>query len=288
MIALGVRFRRRSEMRDRAARLLSAGGLPTDTLAHHLFRLRQAVPDSLADRLLSEVLAADPEFCRDPRGLWRYSPAGAWPASVPLDELTYCVVDVETTGGAPWTGHRMIEVAAVKIRSGAVAEEFATLVDPQRRIPRFVTALTGITDAMVAAAPPFPEVAGRLREFLAGSLFVAHNAMYDWRFLEAETERACGLRMEGTRLCTLRLARRLYPELLSQSLGALAERFGIPLEMRHRATPDAVATAHVFLQFLRHLDGCGVTDWAGLQEYLLRRRDSGGSGRAPSRNGSRA
>jgi DNA polymerase-3 subunit epsilon len=192
---------------------------------------------------------------------------------VRLDALTYSVVDVETTGGAPWHGHRLLEVAAVRLQGGRVVARFHALVNPERAIPPFVRRLTGITEAMVEQAPRFREVAGALQDFLAGTVFVAHNAVYDWRFIEAESERASGLRMEGTRLCTLRLARRLYPQLVRGSLDALAEHFAVPIEARHRAGDDAGATAILFLRFLERLAELGVHDWAALQAFLTQRRE---------------
>lgn len=273
MIGLGLRFRPRLELRDRAARILGGGPLPPEELALRLFELRQ-VPATLAERLVWEVLKGDAEFRRENGGPWAYLPAGAWSPTVCLDALTYSVVDVETTGGAPWLGHRLMEVAAIRLQGGRVVERFHALVNPERPIPPFVRRLTGITQAMVEGAPRFKDVAGALQAFLTGSVFVAHNAVFDWRFIEAESERASGLRMEGTRLCTLRLARRLYPELIRGSLDALAEHFAVPIEARHRAGDDAGATALLFLRFLERLAELGVRDWAALQAFLTQRREA--------------
>lgn len=286
MIGLGLRFRPGRELRDRAARILGRGALPAEELALRLFRLRH-VPTPLAERLVEEVLKGDPEFRRDGRGAWRYRPAGVWPPEISLDELTYCVVDVETTGGAPRRGHRLLEVAAVRVRGAEIVDRFVALVNPERPIPPFVGRLTGITEAMVANAPRFADIAAPLQAFLSGSVFVAHNAAFDWKFLEAESERVSGLCMEGTRLCTLRLARRLYPELARGSLGVLAEHFAVPLEMRHRAGHDARATALLLLRFLARLRELGVTDWASLEAFLRQRRDVHGGGAFPRGNGRR-
>jgi DNA polymerase III epsilon subunit family exonuclease len=277
VIGLGLRFRPASEFRDRAAKVLSTnGGLPADSLALHLFRLRQVLPPSLAERLVAEVLGRDAEFERDASGRWRYRPAGAWPGTVRLGDLTYCVVDIETTGGAPWNGHRVTEIGAVKIRGGRVVDRFVTLVNPERPIPGYVRELTGITDEMVAGAPRFADLVPTLRAFLEGSVFVGHNAGFDWRFLDAECARATGLRMEGVRLCTLRISRRLYPELEGRSLPALADALGVPMAGRHRAGDDADATASLFLRFLDRLEEFGVEDWAGLEAFLASRRYPGG------------
>jgi DNA polymerase III epsilon subunit family exonuclease len=160
--------------------------------------------------------------------------------STRLTDLEYVVVDVETTGGSALRGHRVTEIAAVRVRgTGEVAGEFATLVNPERRIPPFVTRLTRITDGMVRHAPRFDEIAADVQALLRGRVFVAHNARFDWAFLDAELSRARGLCPPRPLLCTVRLARRLVPEISSRSLDALCYYFGIENEARHRAYGDA-------------------------------------------------
>ena len=101
-----------------------------------------------------------------------------------LTTLSYAVVDVETTGGSPWTGHRVTEIAAVIVRNGRVTETYETLVNPERSIPPFITRLTHITPSMVCDQPPFNVIAPRVAELLRGHVFVAHNAAFDRRFVE--------------------------------------------------------------------------------------------------------
>ncbi|MBI4513131.1 MAG: 3'-5' exonuclease, partial [Gemmatimonadetes bacterium] len=270
MIGPGLRFRETSPIRDRAARLLAAGALTSDMLAARLFGIRRA-PRWLADRLVGEALAGDPGFRIDSAGLWRYRPPTPLLPPLALDRASFCVVDFETTGGNPWNGHRVTEIGAVKVREGRAVDRFVTLVNPERAIPPFVRRLTGITDDMVAVAPRFAEVLAALQSFVSGTIFVAHNAAFDWKFLDAESRRASGLRLEGTRLCTLRLARRLVPELDRRSLDALAWHFGVSVGSRHRAGDDAQATALIFLRLLERLRERGVRDLSGLQEYLRSR-----------------
>ncbi|MFW6201698.1 MAG: PolC-type DNA polymerase III [Gemmatimonadota bacterium] len=195
-------------------------------------------------------------------------------AAVPLRSLEYVVVDVETTGGTPRYGHRVTELAAVRVDlEGRVREEFSTLIDPGRPIPAFITRLTGIDDAMVRGAPPFATVAGRVRELLDGRVFVAHNASFDWRFVRAEFERAEGRppAEHVRRLCTVRLARRLVPEAGRRSLDALSAHFGIENDARHRALGDARATVELFARLVERLDARGVRYWHEVEEVLLRR-----------------
>jgi DNA polymerase III subunit epsilon len=199
-------------------------------------------------------------------------------ATVPDDELSldvleYVVVDCETTGGSPVRGDRVTEVAAVRVdRWGRLRDEFRTLVNPMRPIPRFVVRLTHITDDMVVEAPAFLDVAPRLQQVMAGAVFVAHNAPFDLRFLEWEMKRGDLGGPRGRVLCTARLARKTMPELRSRSLDSLIHFFGIHCEARHRAYGDAVATAEVLVRLLDRAEEAGVTTWAGLDELLSRRK----------------
>ena len=127
--------------------------------------------------------------------------------SDPLLELSYVVVDVETTGGSPQSGHRITEIAAVVVRDGEVRDVFETLVNPQRPIPPMIMKLTGITMEMVAGKQPFRDVCPQLLETLRGHVFVAHNVNFDWRFVTALVARASGHRLGGPPLCTVRPAR---------------------------------------------------------------------------------
>lgn len=190
------------------------------------------------------------------------------------------MVDVETTGGSVSNGDRITEIAMVVVGGdGAVREEFSTLINPERYIPPFISALTNITNEMVRNAPRFAEVAPEVRRRLDGRVFVAHNVSFDWRFVGAELSSALGVAIEGRRLCTVRLARRVVPELTSRSLGALSDYFGIENEARHRALGDARATVAVFQRLLERAERQEVTSWAGLQSFLERkapRRRRGG------------
>lgn len=204
---------------------------------------------------------------REPRS---ESPSrGSAPHDDALRSLSFVVVDVETTGGNPRTGHRITEFAAVVVRDGRVHEEiYETLVNPQRPIPAMITAITNISWSMVRDQPPFHDICQRVVQALEGHVFVAHNATFDWRFVSAEVERASGLRLEGRRLCTVRLARKLLPQLPRRSLDWVARHYGVDITARHRAGGDALATAHVLLGLLRDAEQQGVTTWAGLERLL--------------------
>ena len=189
-----------------------------------------------------------------------------------LHELEYAVVDVETTGRSFGMADRVTEVAAVVVRNGRPAESFSALVNPGRRIPPMIVRLTGITNAMVASAPPFHAVASDVTAMLGTRVFVAHNAAFDWGFVSGELARATGRTLAGDRLCTVRLARRLLAHLPRRNLDAVSAHYGIAIESRHRALGDAVATAHVFAKMLDELGRRGVHTWRDLERLLKGRR----------------
>lgn len=197
--------------------------------------------------------------------------AGSLAEDADIRHLEYAIVDVETTGGSWARGHRVTEIAAQRVRGdGTVMDECRSLVNPERPIPAFITALTNITWDMVRDAPRFADVAPEVGRVLGGAVFVAHNAAFDWRFVSAELERA-GVPLKGNTLCTVRLARKVVPEVTSRSLDSLTWFFNIPVEQRHRAWGDVVATTEVFRRLMDRLDTMEVTRWGQLHALLRER-----------------
>jgi DNA polymerase-3 subunit epsilon len=188
-------------------------------------------------------------------------------SSKPLHELEYVVVDVETTGRSG-RADRVADVAAVVVRGGRIAERYASLVNPGCGIPSAITRLTGITNAMASVAPRFEDIATDVAMAVRNRVFVAHNAAFDWAFLNAEFARVRTRPMRGERLCTVRLARRLLPHLPRRNLDAVTAHYGIAITDRHRAHGDADATADVFVHMLDELGGRGVHTWGELRALL--------------------
>ncbi len=155
----------------------------------------------------------------------------------PLLDAPLAIVDLETTGAHP-AHNRVTEIAVLDVDHGEVSGEWSTLVNPQTAIPAAIQALTGITNEMVAGAPTFARLAGGLHERLAGRVFVAHNARFDYGFLRQEFERA-GMRFEARTLCTVKLSRRLYPEHARHNLDSVMARHNLACDARHRALGDA-------------------------------------------------
>lgn len=190
-----------------------------------------------------------------------------------LRSLEYAVVDVETTGGAVARGDRITEIGIVVVDgAGEVRDTYSSLVNPGRPIPSFISRLTGITDELVRDAPPFAEVAAEVVERVSGRVFVAHNVGFDWGFVDHELVSARGEGLAGRRLCTVRLARRVMPELSRRSLGYLSEFFGVENPARHRALGDAQTTALIFARLLERLEEREIRSWQGLEELLGRGR----------------
>jgi DNA polymerase III subunit epsilon len=156
----------------------------------------------------------------------------------------YSIIDIETTGGSPKT-EKITEIA-ILIHDGVnVINEFCTLVNPEKKIPGFITGITGISDEMVANAPKFYEIARKVVEITENKIFVAHNAAFDYGFI-FEEYRNLGYAFERNRLCTVKLSRKLIPGLRSYSLGKLCSDLNIPISNRHRARGDALATVKLF------------------------------------------
>ena len=157
--------------------------------------------------------------------------------------MIYTVIDIETTGGSH--GNRITEIAAVKTDGLRILDSYETLVNPEIFIPKSITLLTGITNAMVQRAPLFEDIADDLVAFLDNTVFVAHNVTFDYGIVKNHFE-DLGYTFNKKKLCTVRLARTVLPGHASYSLGKLCTDLGIKNHSRHRAMGDAKATVELF------------------------------------------
>ncbi|MCX7257699.1 MAG: 3'-5' exonuclease [Polaromonas sp.] len=175
------------------------------------------------------------------------------------------VIDFETTGLSPGNGDRATEVAIVLVEGARVVDRFQSLINAGVRIPAFITGLTGISNAMIASAPAAAQVMVEASRFVGQAPLVAHNAAFDRRFWQAELAHA-GLAAPQPFICTLLLARRLYPQAPSHQLGALVDYHGLPRTgQAHRALADAEMAAALLAQIeqdLRTLHGVARPDHA--------------------------
>ena len=276
----------------RARDFLAAGPADAVSLVARVCQL-PGVPAAVAEHLADTLLGRLPDFVRLPDRRWSLASSGAaYPtgpspraigepmrvdhdagaddpcAGEPLAGMSFVVVDVETTGGRPNGGDRVTEFAAVVVRGGAVAERYETLLNPDRAIPPWISRLTNISWEMVREAPRFGDVCDDVMRILDGHVFVAHNARFDWGFVSMEVARATGRELVGRQLCTVRLARRLLPQLRRRSLDYVADHYNVGIGARHRAMGDALATAHVLVGLLRDAEGRGCTTWGDLERLL--------------------
>jgi len=190
------------------------------------------------------------------------------------------MLDFETTGLSPASGDRITEVAALRIENGAIVDRFVSLVNCHVRVPFYITQLTGITQRMVDTAPCVSQVIPELLRFIGRDALSAHNASFDEKFLLAESA-AFGLQPQHERLiCSLKLARRLFPGLPSYKLSTLSSSLGIRFNgSAHRAEADAEVSAQVLIHIGEHLvRTCGV---AQIEPQLLERLNRISAARVP-------
>jgi DNA polymerase-3 subunit epsilon len=192
--------------------------------------------------------------------------------STPLFDVTFCILDLETTGGSP-RDCRITEIGAVKYRGGERLGVFQTLVDPGLPIPPSITVLTGITEMMVLDAPKIDVVLPAFLEFAGDSVLVGHNVRFDLAFLSADIDRLGYPPLGNQSVDTAALARRLIRgEVRNLRLQTLARHFRSPVDPVHRALEDAQATAHVLHGLLERAGTLGVTN---LDDLLALRRSRG-------------
>ncbi|HEX5936702.1 MAG TPA: DEDD exonuclease domain-containing protein [Actinomycetota bacterium] len=190
---------------------------------------------------------------------------------VPLHEVPFVVVDLETTGGSP-KDSRITEVGAVRVVGGERLGTFQALVDPREPIPPFIAHLTGIDDLLVRGEPPIEAVLPAFLEFARGAVFVAHNARFDFSFLNENLRRLDYAPIEGPPVCTAKLARRVvWPDVPNVRLLTLSRYFRTRVTPVHRALDDALACAEVFDGLLDLAGRLGILTLGDLREAVRAR-----------------
>lgn len=174
-------------------------------------------------------------------------------------------LDIETSGGSPLNS-RITEIGALRIENGEVVSTFDQLINPEQRLPSFITRLTGISDDMLWDQPLFVGIADDLEYFLRDAIFVAHNVNFDYSFIKAEYGRAGG-RFNMDRFCTARLSRKLYPQQRRHNLDTIIDVHGIQVANRHRALDDARAL-HEFYKIASQQHGLRV--YAEINNIMVR------------------
>jgi DNA polymerase III epsilon subunit family exonuclease len=217
----------------------------------------EKVPDGVARRMVEALLEGDRRVEKKGDGRYVLRDFRADWGGTPLLDARFCVVDVETTGV---TGDsRIIEVGAVRVEGLRLGEEFQSLVGVDVPIPPQIENLTGITAEMLASALGPETVLDSFCDFLGDDVFCAHNAPFDRRFVFREVEHFCLRTLKNPVLCTRLVSRRALPGEKSYSLDALAERWSVVNEMRHRALGDARAAAEILVGGVERLMEKGIS-----------------------------
>jgi len=287
-----VRFAPEGLLIEQALTRLERAPTSSVDLAQEVMGIQGGLP-AIADRLITALLRDQPRVSRDLSGDWcldRREAPTVTEVGQRLDQMRFAVVDVETTGGVAGSSGRIIEIAIVHVDFGAITDTYSTLVDAEVSIPPWIARLTGIQTEMVRGAPRFAEICDEVRARLAGRVFVAHSAGFDWGFVRSEMRRAGAVVPRGPRLCTVHFARRLLPGLQRRGLDALTRYYGVEIQGRHRAKGDAVATAQVLVRMLADAERRGWTTWPELKRALgpkPKKRKRGGDGGKGAKNAGR-
>ncbi len=228
----------------------------------YIMKIRKPEPN-LAKLLVADLVEQDPRLYLND-DILELVPSNAEQRK--LAETDFVVFDLETTG-AKSPPCRITEIGAYRVNKGQITAEFQTLVNPDAPIPLFISQLTGITDRMVKNAPRFSEIAADFLNFIGDSILVAHNAHFDLRFLNHEIGRMHkDYRVGNSHLCTVKMSRKLLPHIENHRLNTVANYYRVSLINHHRATDDARATAHIFVNLLDELQNLGVNDLAGAKK----------------------
>jgi len=258
----------RLDAADRLVELVEdrRGPVPAEEAARKVLKLGGAVPTGLARSLLDEAVAADARLRWAGDLVALAASAGD---GLLLEEATYVVFDLETTGLRPGTC-RPCEIGAVRVRGLELTDRFQTLANPGAPLQPAVAALTGLRYAELRRAPPVAAGIRRFLEFTGDAVLVAHNARFDMAFLDNETMRLTGSRVAATVVDTVGLARRLLGR-QPANLTALAYRFVTDARPCHRALPDAEATAEILVRLIGIAQERGATTVADLVELAATR-----------------
>src|SRR5579863_4496361 len=191
-------------------------------------------------------------------------------AATDLWSCAFSVIDIETTGSVPGRDG-MTEIAIVRVQDGRIEQTWRSFVNPCAPIPAFITQLTGISEEMVADAPPARELLPAIVERIGGAILVGHNVRFDAGFLDSELRRNGMGGLTNPTVDTLTLARRTIAEVANYKLGTLTRELGLDVERHHRALADARATAELLVHCIKRLEDCGVFTFGALQQYLRTR-----------------
>ncbi|MGE0792804.1 MAG: PolC-type DNA polymerase III [Candidatus Woesearchaeota archaeon] len=183
--------------------------------------------------------------------------------------MEHVVLDIETTGLSRYT-NRITEIAAIKLKNDKIVDKFHSLINPEQHIPRFITRLTGIDDNMVEDAPKIKEVLPNFKPFLSDYPIVAHNAGFDFGFLEHNFQRHLNHQLNNKLICTMRLANRIPIDFKNKKLQTLCDYFRIKNESQHRAMGDAMATVLLLQNFKNILAKNNISTIEDIHKFSIK------------------
>jgi DNA polymerase-3 subunit alpha (Gram-positive type) len=184
-----------------------------------------------------------------------------------LENLSYSIVDIETTGLNPGTDE-IIEIGAIKIENREIKDIFNKLVRPEKQVPENITNLTGITQDMVAGEFPIKPVISQFVNFIGNCIIVAHNAEFDTSFLKNSMKKWLNSDMDNLIVCTVLISRDILPNLDNHKLHTVAKYFGLEISNRHRAIGDAELTYQIWLHLLQKLKERNILTRNDLEMYV--------------------
>lgn len=167
----------------------------------------------------------------------------------PIDQITFSVIDTETTG-MNHTFNRVCDIGIITVRNGQIIDEWEALINPEQKISYWISTFTNIYDYHVQNKQPFNVHIKKIQTLINDTVFVGHNVDFDYSFLSSEFIRA-GQTLDMQKLCTIKLGRRLLPNLPNLKLDSLANHFDLKITKRHRALPDAKATALSLIELIK-------------------------------------
>jgi len=199
------------------------------------------------------ILAEDERFIDCSNNRWKCVPLDDLLSDKPIENVEFIITDIETTGSIRGKD-RIIEIAAIKVCNGKVLDTFEFLVNPEKNISGQIARLTSISNETVCGAPLIEEVLPKYLEFAKSGVFVAHNSVFDFAFICSEVKR---IKLESLEphleICTYRIARKLLPNVKACGVSGLSKHYDYPMEHRHRAMPDVLATKFFLDKFLEML-----------------------------------
>ena len=211
---------------------------------------------SVTEKIPNDIFGSRPEFYDF--DLFSHTALLDKLEDVSLAKLKFVVFDAETTGLNPSEGDEIISLGAVRIVNGKIlSEHYEQLVDPQRKINKMTTQITGITSEMLKGKPTIEKVLPAFHAYCEDAVLVAHNAAFDMRFLQIK-EKKLGLKFDNPVLDTLLLSASVHTNQESHSLDAIAARFGLTIRGRHTALGDAMVTAEILLKLIPILEANGI------------------------------